>query len=68
MPHVIIYSHYNNLGTGPTYVANRDELLLDYLVAQRPNSSHQVILFAKFSLCQLIELWLDSVSFSRIPW
>jgi hypothetical protein len=41
MPHVLIYSHYNNLGKGPTYVANNDQLLLDYLGAVPPNSSHQ---------------------------
>jgi len=41
MPHVIIYSHYNNLGKGPTYIANNDELLLDFLGAVRPNANHQ---------------------------
>ena len=41
MPHVIIFTHYNNLAKGPTYVANDDTLLLDYLGATPPQNPQQ---------------------------
>ncbi|XP_054167245.1 GTP cyclohydrolase 1 feedback regulatory protein-like [Oppia nitens] len=41
MPHVIVFTHYNNLAKGPTYVANDDTLLLDYLGATPPQNPQQ---------------------------
>lgn len=37
MPHVIVFTHFNQLAKGPTYVANDDTILLDYLAAKPPN-------------------------------
>jgi len=35
MPHVIIYAKFDNLNQGPTFLANNDELLADFLGATK---------------------------------
>ena len=39
MPHVIIYTTFEDLAKGPTYVANDDTILMDYLGGQPPTRS-----------------------------
>jgi len=43
MPHVIIYAKFEHLSQGPTFLANSDELLADFLGATKSVDNGPVI-------------------------